>query len=380
MICAILVALYECLPQKNSESCGSPQKCLKLNMRGLTYCILNNSTILNRNSQQVKPLENQKLVAIIIVNWNQKKLLDICLSSLKKKTNYSAYNVVVVDNGSLDGSAEFVKQTFSWAYGLALKRNYGFSEGNNKGIMYSLKKFKPDYVLLLNNDVEIVQPDWLSRMVFVAESDEEVGIVGCKLVYPDGKTQYIGTKITVKGLKWLNPLNEDSLPETFDVDAVLGACFLIKKAVLDRIGLLDVGFSPFVHEESDFCVRAKKAGYRTRMVLGVNVVHFWRRSVGKVNSTYVELVVRRNFIRFMLLNFPISWLLKRVPIEIRIFVGCFIGGNKVKKGSVPINLRTGKEMVARLRVNFYAWSTNFLNLREIIAKRKNRSARLLSVE
>lgn len=328
----------------------------------------------------MKPLENQKSVAIIIVNWNQKKLLDTCLSSLKKKTNYSAYNVVVVDNGSLDGSAELVKQIFPWANVLALNKNYGFSVGNNKGILYSLKEFKPDYILLLNNDIEIVQPDWLTRMVRVAEPDRDVGIVSCKLIYPDGKTQYIGTKVTVKGLTWLNPLNEDTLPQTFDVDAVLGACFLIKKAVLDKIGLLDVGFSPFVHEESDFCVRAKKAGYRTRMVLGVSVVHFWRRSVGKVNSTYVEFVVRRNLIRFMLLNFPNSWLLKRVPIEVRIFIGCFITGSKNKRASLPFNLRSGKEMFARLRVNFSAWSSNLSNLHEIIAKRRDRTARLLSAE
>jgi GT2 family glycosyltransferase len=319
-------------------------------------------------------------VSIIIVNWNQKKLLAACLSSLKRVTEYLAYNLVVVDNGSVDGSADSVRKSFPWADVLALDKNYGFSVGNNKGIMYALREYKPDYVLLLNNDVEIVQPDWLSKMVSEAESDEKVGIVGCKLIYPDGKTQYIGTKVTVKGLTWLDISKEGTLPETFDVDSVLGACFLIKKQVLDRIGLLDAGFSPFVHEESDFCVRAKKAGYGTRMVLGVRVVHFWRKSVGKVNSEYVEFVVRRNFIRFVLLNFPTSWLLKRVPIEVRIFVGCFIAGSKGQKGSVPISLRTGREMVARLKVNVSAWKSNLLSLREITAKRKNRTARLTAVE
>src|SRR5208283_4136466 len=200
------------------------------------------------------------------------------------------YQVIVVDNGSLDGSVEIVKQSFPWADVVALDKNYGFSIGNNKGIVYALKKYDPQYVLLLNNDTEIVQSDWLSRMVAVAESEDNVGIVGCKLIYPNGKTQYIGTKVTVKGLTWLNPSSEGNLPEVFDVDTVLGACFLIKRTVLDKIGFLDVGFSPFVHEESDFCMRAKKAGYRTYMVLSVSVVHFWKTSVGKVNSAYVEFV------------------------------------------------------------------------------------------
>jgi GT2 family glycosyltransferase len=328
----------------------------------------------------VKPLQKQKTVSIIIVNWNQKKLLATCLDSIKRLTDYPTYNVVVIDNGSLDGSAESVRRSFPWADVLALDKNYGFSVGNNKGIMRAQKKYGPDYVLLLNNDIEIVQPDWLSKMVSVAESDEKVGIVGCKLIYPNGKTQYIGTKATIKGLTWLDTSTEVAMPEMFDVDAVLGACFLIKRQVLDTIGLLDAGFSPFVHEESDFCARAKKAGYRTRMVLGVSVVHFWRKSVGKVNSAYVEYVVRRNLIRFMLLNFPRSWLLRRLPVEVRILFGCFIAGSKGEKGLVPISLRTGGEMVARLKVNFSAWNSNLLCLGEIMAKRRNRTAKLVSVE
>ena len=299
---------------------------------------------------------------------------------MKSKTAYSNCHVIVVDNGSLDGSVELVKQSFPWADVVALDKNYGFSIGNNKGIVYALKKYKPEYVLLLNNDIEIVQANWLSKMVSVAESEDNVGIVGCKLIYPDGKTQYIGTKTTVKGLTWLNPSSEGSFPEVFDVDSVLGACFLIKKAVLDRIGFLDPGFSPFVHEESDFCMRAEKAGYRTCMTLGVRIVHFWKISVKRVNRVYVESVVRRNTIRFMLLNFPSSWLFKRIPIEARILVGCFIAKSKSKKSLFQFKLRTGDEMLTRLRVNFYGWSQNFMSLREIMAKRESRTAKLTAVE
>ena len=325
-------------------------------------------------------MEKQKSVAIIIVNWNQKKPLATCLSSLKNKTAYADYHVIVVDNGSSDGSVQVVKEDFPWADVIALNKNYGFSIGNNKGIAHALKKYNPQYILLLNNDTEIVQNDWLSEMVAVAESEVNVGVVGCKLIYPDGKTQYIGTKITVKGLTWINPSSEGSLPKVFDVDAVLGACFLIKRDVIDKIGFLDVGFSPFVHEESDFCMRAKKAGYRTRMVLSVRVVHFWKMSVGKVNSAYVEYVVRRNAIRFMLLNFPASWLVKRVPVETRIFVGCFVARNKSKKRILPIKLRTGEELLVRLKVNVYGWLHNLMSLREILAKRENRTAKLLTLE
>ena len=348
-------------------------------MARLTYSTVGNKTIPNCLPMWVKPLEKQELVAIVIVNWNQKNLLSTCLDSLKIKTGYSNYRVIVVDNGSLDGSVEMIKESFPWADVVSLDKNYGFAVGNNKGISYALEKYKPQYFLLLNNDVEIVQANWLSKMVSVEKSQDEVGIVGCKLIYPNGKTQYIGTKVTVKGLTWLNLSDERSLPEVFDVDSMLGACFLIKKAVLDKIGFLDAGFSPFVHEESDFCMRAKKVGYRTCMVLSVSVVHFFRMSMGEVNSAYVDFVVRKNAIRFMLLNFSASWLLKRLPFEARIFVGCFVGRNKGKK-RVPVKLRTGREMLLRLEINFYAWQANFSGLREIIVKRRNRTAKLLAIE
>lgn len=328
----------------------------------------------------MKALENQKSAAIIIVNWNQKKALATCLTSLKNKTEYSNYHVIVVDNNSLDGSVELVKQTFPWADLIALDMNFGFSVGNNKGIVYALKKYEPQYVLLLNNDTEIVQSDWLSRMVAVAESEGNVGIVGCKLIYPDGTTQYLGTNFTVKRLAWINPSGEGRLPEEFDVDAVLGACFLIKRAVIDRIGFLDVEFSPFINEESDFCARAKKAGYRTRMIRTVKVIHCLNKSLNKINSPYVGFISRKNTIRFILLNFPTSWLFKRIFFEVRIFVGCFIARNKTKGAMIPVKLRTGRDLLVRLSINYSAWLSNLISLREIIAKRRDRTAKLLAIE
>jgi GT2 family glycosyltransferase len=217
-------------------------------------------------------------------------------------------------------------------------------------------------------------------MVAVAESQNNVGIVGCKLIYPNGETQYIGTKFTVKRSAWLNPSSERSLPKVFDVDAALGACFLIKRAVLDKIGFLDVGFSPFINEESDFCARAKKAGYRTCMILTVSVVHFLNKSLNKINSPYVDFISRKNTIRFMLLNFPASWLFKRTYFEFRTFVGCFIARNKGKKGVAAIKLRTGRERLVRLSANFYGWLSNLMSLGEIIAKRRHRTAKLLAIE
>ncbi len=321
-----------------------------------------------------KTMQGEPSVSIIIVSWNSKTLLDTCLTSLKH-TAYANYRVAVVDNGSTDGSVLFMKKCFPWVDILPLNKNYGFSVGNNAGIEYVLAKHDPQYVLLLNSDTKIMQPEWLKRMVSVAESDFAVGVVGAKLIYPDGRTQYIGTRITVAGLTWINPSAQRNLPEVYDVFSVLGACLLIKRVVLDRIGVLDSGFSPFQNEESDFCARAQKAGFRITMVSSVAVAHFGGSSMNRVNSFYVLYVWRRNIIRFMLLNFPASWLVKRVPFEIRILAGCFVARNH--GGKIPVKLRTGEDLLSAIRVNVLAWMYNLRRLREIAVLRRNRTAKIV---
>jgi GT2 family glycosyltransferase len=82
-----------------------------------------------------------------------------------------------------------IEEEFPWVELIVNKRNLGFSKANNQGIKYALKK-KTDYILLLNNDTEIIYKDWLKEMIKTAESDLKIGIVGCKLIYPNGKEQY----------------------------------------------------------------------------------------------------------------------------------------------------------------------------------------------
>jgi GT2 family glycosyltransferase len=314
------------------------------------------------------------------VNWNRKSHLASCLNSLESKTEYANRDLIVVDNGSNDGSVELLKSDYPWVDLITLDKNYGFSIGNNKGMVYALKKFKPSYILLLNNDTIIVQKDWLKRMVALARSDDKIGVVGCKLVYQDGMTQYVGTRITPAGITWLETSNERKLPEIFDIDSVLGACFLIKKEVIDRIGLLDEGFSPFIHEESDFCMRAKKAGYRTCIILSVSVVHLLGSSISKKQTELVESVVRRNTIRFMLLNFPKSWLIGRVPNELKLFLGCFARRNNNKRLVPSIRIVTREELLRNLRVNICGWLYNFFALPDILIKRKNRGTIINAIE
>jgi len=320
-------------------------------------------------------MEKEPPVSIIIVNWNGKESLMTCLSSLRKKTAYSNYRVIIVDNGSTDGSSEYIREEFPWIDLIVLNKNYGFSIGNNRGIAFALRKYDPRFVLLLNNDIEIIQENWLSKIVEITEKNDRIGIAGCRFLYPDGSLQNIGMKVGVKGSSWLDPNISKTLPEVFEVDAVYGACFLIKREVIDRIGLLDEGFSPFFYEETDYCLRSKKVGYKNCTISSVAVVHARSVSVNRVKSYYVIFVEKKNTIRFMLLNLPLTWIMLRMPFEVAILLSV-VKINRDEKG-FSLRLRKGYELINITKANVHAWLENARNLREIIEKRRNRTEKLM---
>ncbi|MCF7907242.1 glycosyltransferase family 2 protein [Patescibacteria group bacterium] len=123
-----------------------------------------------------------KKVFIVIPHWNHREVLKDCLFSLQK-IKYPNYKIVVSDNGSEDGSPDFIQKNFPEFFLLENKKNLGFAGGCNQGIKWSLKQ-GADYILLLNNDT-IVAPDFLDKLVEAAEADKNVGIVGSKIYYYD---------------------------------------------------------------------------------------------------------------------------------------------------------------------------------------------------
>jgi len=270
---------------------------------------------------------NYPKVCIIILNWNGKELLKDCLSSIFKLTDYPNYKVIVVDNGSTDGSVEFVKKNFPKADVLALDKNYGFSKGNNIGIKYALKKYKPKYILLLNNDTKIIQKDWLTKLVGTAESDEKIGIVGPKLIYPDGRIQHVWTIVNPYRLQFFitNYKRGEKDSKRFsilkEVDALCGACVLIKKEVIEKIGLIDENFNPFWLEDTDFFIRARDNGFKLIYNGKVKVVHFegvsTKKYAGRKDLTEnknVFFIQRRNMLYFLLKHYGIKALLFQLPL------------------------------------------------------------------
>ena len=293
-------------------------------------------------------------VCIIILNWNGKELLKDCLSSLFRLTNYPNYNTVVVDNGSTDGSIEFVKKNFQQVNILALDKNYGVTKGINEGIRHALKKYNPQYILLLSNDTEIIQKDWLTRMVEVAESDDKIGIVGCKLLYPNGRIQHAGVNLSKLIHRGYNELS-DKYNEIEEINAVTGACFLIKKIVLYIIGGLDEVYL-FVGEDVDYCIRAKKFGFKIFYVGNVKLIHKEGTTIKKSNNDYYYFFVIKGI---MIVYFRYFSLLRKMLIIIKSFIQAFISKkNHFAKVSIS-NIIINKSVHKRL---FYFFKALFISL------------------
>ncbi len=315
-------------------------------------------------------------VSIIIVNWNGREYLEDCLSSVFNQT-YDNFNVILVDNGSTDDSIDFVKSNFPKVDIISLKENTGYAKGNNIGIKYALKKHNPDYILLLNNDIKIIRKDTLDKLVKIAETDEKIGIVSCDLVSPDGKGEPLYAKIRPLESHVVE-FQEINSFKLYEVDAVIGAVFLIKRKVIDKIGLFDEGFSPFLYEDLDYCVRVKKSGFSILFVPSIKVIHYRSVSIKRVSSVYTSFLSKKNSIRFNMLNSSFFIVIKKIFFDNNPYSLCtclFEKRNKNAKATL-LNIKIRNNLGNILKYFFKAYLVNIRNLKEIMWKRFNRTTKL----
>ena len=225
-------------------------------------------------------------VSVIIVNYNTKKLTMDCIRSvLQSKTRY-AYEIILVDNASADGTADAVEAAFPAVKLIRNDRNAGFSKANNQGIRIAAGR----YILLLNSDT-VVEPETLERMVEYMDRHPEVGASGCKLVLPDGsldeacKRGFPTPKAAFYyafGFSKRHPhdpkYNQYKLThlhpdEIHEVDCLVGAFMLVRKEAIDEVGLLDEEFFMY-GEDIDWCYRIKQAGWKIMYVPVTTVIHY----------------------------------------------------------------------------------------------------------
>ena len=217
-------------------------------------------------------------VSIIVLNWNGGITTLACIESLKK-INYPNYNILIVDNASTDGLIEKIPRR----NGIKIIRNalnLGFAEGMNVGIraVQPCQGGESEYVLVLNQDT-VVHPDFLQELIRVAESDSRIGIVGpktyyyhtntgareiiysCGTKYPTGKVFKIRIPYIVPELIGFGEEERHQYDTVFEVPALCGCCMLIKREVIQKVGLFDSRLF-MVREDDDYCIRARKSGYK----------------------------------------------------------------------------------------------------------------------
>ncbi|MGH8083057.1 MAG: glycosyltransferase [Lysobacter sp.] len=201
-------------------------------------------------------------VSVVILTWNGLEFTKPCLDSVLKHTDLSKVDVVVVDNGSTDGTIEYL----SGVPGIVTifnGDNLGFVRGNNE----ALHRIDPSHdVILLNNDTEIDDPRWIEKLQATAYSASDVGVVGCRIRrLAGGMLQHAGTYIPDRSYwgQQLGAGEKDINQFAYDreVEGVVFACVYIRRALMDDIGYLDEDFFSY-YEDSDYCFKARRAGYR----------------------------------------------------------------------------------------------------------------------
>ena len=243
----------------------------------------------------------QPKVVIILVNWNRREDTLECLRSLTA-IDYANAQCLVVDNGSEDGSVAAVRAEFPGVQVIEAGENLGFVLGNNLGLAFARRQ-NADYALLLNNDT-LVAPDFLTRLVQAGEADQQVGVVGPTIYYasqPEVIWSAGGAIDWEKGQSSMLGLNELdrglSAGAAHEVDFVTGCALAVKLAAVAAAGELDARFFAY-YEETEWCVRIRRAGYRILHVPGARIWHKISPEV-RADSPSVHYYMTRNRLLFL---------------------------------------------------------------------------------
>lgn len=274
-------------------------------------------------------------IGIVICNYNKKEYVLKCIESLQKQT-FRSFEIFVVDNASTDGSAEAVEKSFGESvHLLCMPENLGGTGGFNAGMRQAMQG-DFDSFLLLDNDV-VLKEDCLEELVRLTDSHKEIGILGCKILLMDepDTIQEFGPVLDPENvnfiLRYRGEKDSLPLPELMPSDYVPACAMLVRREVVDKIGLMpEENF--IYYDDIEWCVRCKEAGWQ---VAAANPAKVWhKRGAGIQTTTFSVYYINRNKTQFYMHYFPEEFKTeeeRRKAIEHRadvilrdMFEGCFV--------------------------------------------------------
>jgi hypothetical protein len=264
---------------------------------------------MKENMSPVSNTDSAIAVSIVIVNWKVKDLLRQCLNSIYGTAQDLLLEIIVVDNNSGDGSCEMIRREFPDVRLIPNAENLGFARANNQGMLVSRGR----YILLLNPDT-IVAEKSIAGMAAFLDRSRATGAVGPKILYPDGTIQYTCARnlpnlltgfLDLSGLAYKYPkgrITGSWLMGYWDhndernVDAISGACMMVRREVIDRIGLLDEKYFMY-GEDIDWCYRIKRDGWQIRYLPTAEITHF----AGQSSKLFANIVMEdfKSMCRFL---------------------------------------------------------------------------------
>jgi len=259
-------------------------------------------------------IEMNAKVSIIILNWNGKKWLEKCLPSILHQEISENFEALLVDNGSKDDSVEYVKRHFPLIQIISLDKNYGFAEGNNRGLKYA----KGEYLIFVNMDTE-AENGWLKNLVKAADDNLEYQIL-CSIQVP---SQHENRIRTLNAFGHPMPSPHESCSAITDSLFASGGCFLIRREWLDKLGYLFDSFYFCSAEDLELSLRTILLGGRIGYVRDSRIFHH----IGGANfpSTKMSYFTRRNILLtyyklLSLKNFVRIFFAQIVYVSLRLFV------------------------------------------------------------
>ena len=248
-------------------------------------------------------------LSVIIVNWNTCDLLRECLRSVYAQTSFIEFEIIVIDNGSTDGSVEMVRREFSQVNIIINKDNRGFAAANNQGIAIA----KARYILLLNSDTVVLNRA-IEQTIAFADQHPDTAVVGCRVLNPDHTLQnscfmfpsLLNSFLFSTYLYRLFPKSRFfgrermtwwSRDDTREVDVVTGCYMLVRKEAISKVGLMDERFFMY-GEETDWCYRFKARGWKNRFTPNAEIIHIGGASAAKLGARRAR-ITNRSFVRYM---------------------------------------------------------------------------------